>query len=368
MMVCFLTAACSVSGKKSTYVDLEPSITPTIQSTSLASTPTFTIIPVISTLEIPLISVDNLSQLSVLSSWKIDHVYDLAFSPDSTWLVTVEDDGIHKYDAINKDHKVLFVSGYEATFSRDGTSIGIIKTIGSVDIYDPYDMSLKRRVTSTDACKVSYNLSLNHDGTVMATSWEVEGGRNTPSVSAVGLIDLQSLDCTVLYPRIGGQVMSLEFDSRSNYIVISTTYSTTFLWDIAQNRQACSFKGSRAKFKPSDPVLAVFEESVIVLWDPTDCKVINVFGGFPDDAFPWFVNELMDFSPDGRLLAAAMGSRLQVWDTLNVELVYENDQTPQTFAKVIFSLDGRYILTENHEWIDGSVSTEGHLTLWAVND
>ena len=269
---------------------------------------------------------------------------------------------------INKDHKVLFVSGYEATFSSDGTSIAIIRSIGSVDIYDPYKMSLMRRVTSIDGCEVSYNLALNHDGTMMATSWEVEGGRNIPSVSAVGLTDLQSLQCAVLYPRIDGQIMSLEFDSKSNYLVISTTNSTTLLWDIAQKRQVCSFVGSRAKFKPSDPVLAIFEESVIVLWDPTECEVINVFGGFPDDAFPWFVDELMAFTPDGRLLAAAMGSRLQVWDTLDVELVYENDQTPQTFARVIFSPNGRYMVTENHEWINGSVSAEGHLLLWAVSD
>ena len=319
------------------------------------------------TSQFAVITTPNLSELSVVLSWAAPRVYQLSFSPNGGWFAVAEEDGIHRIDVSGQADELVFPGGYSFSFSGDGNALAVRTLAGPNAIYDPRDLSFVANLPTLGGCPIGYNFALNNDATVLATGWEVEGGRNVPSSSAIGVINLRARQCDVALPRIPGEIVSLGFDHEGRYLAVSTTAGTTFVWNVEENRQACSLLGVSSRFNPAESVLAVFEGRLIVLWDPATCEVVHRLGGMPEDAFPWLVAELIGISPNGSLLAAALGSRLQIWDTQAVELIYTADRAPQTFARVDFSPDGRYIVTENHEWIEGSVSSGARLLLWAVS-
>jgi len=316
----------------------------------------------------PPIARDNLRRLSILASWETGPLRDLAFARDSSWFAASQDDGLHAYFVPTLEEELIVPDVLDFAFSGDGSALLVTSFFGETAVYDPRDLARPPERPASAPCRLQYDFALGNAASTLASAWEIRGGRNELPVWAVGLASARSRECLEILPAIDGEVVSIEFDGADSYLATSTTWSTTFVWSIAENRLSCALRGFDSRFNPSEPTIAVFEGPLIVLWDPTTCQVVHRLGGMPDDSFPWLVDDLMDFTPDGILLAAALGPALLFWDTDDVELVHQIDLAPQTFERVAISPDGRYMVTENHEWIEGAVSLDGRLLLWAVED
>jgi hypothetical protein len=273
--------------------------------------------------------------------------------------------------ATRKDELVI-PHGLWFAFSADGSSIAVHANdqgwYRGTAVYSTGDLTNSEAVHDRPPCSLAdaYIMALSPDANVLAFARIEDWPTDWEPASSIAQIDLVSGDCYLTFPRILGQVASLAFDRSGSYLAASSDHGETYLWDIRGDRQACSFRGNLAQFGGSEPILAVREDRLIVLWNPATCSFVHRLGGTPEGAFPWQISEAMDFSADGTLFAAATGSVLQVWDTLDVDLVREIDRSPQTFTRVIWSPDGRYVVTENHNWAGDTLLPGSQLLLWAI--
>ncbi len=115
-----------------------------------------------------------------------------------------------------------------------------------------------------------------------------------------------------------GWVASLAFSPVGELLASTALDGTTRLWDPVAGRQLVNAEGACFRFSADGRHLAFRRGGRVGVWEVADgreCRVLH--HGRVGNRAPWLSYkgpEMVDFSPDGRLLASAAGDGVRLWD------------------------------------------------------
>jgi len=290
----------------------------------------------------------------------------LAFSPNGRWLAKTSasyDTGITMWDVA---HRIKIETPSKClcskiAFSPDGTLIAVGQSYNTIALLNPISMQQVRTMEasgqwvsdiafSTDGKMLmawGYQQASAHDATEgFITVWNVANGERTHVVNTryqfikdavfspdgtqiaiaslyeqeVELWDITS-EKTVLILTLSlgasGSVNSVAFSPDGKLLATGDSMGNVILWNVGNGQQVRVLNSgadwiNNVEFSPDGALLASGNgESSFTLWSTTNSEEIGKFPLFKDDEeigeFPVYdkVENLVAFSPDGRLLASA---------------------------------------------------------------
>ena len=244
-----------------------------------------------------------------------DFVWSVAFSPDSTTLASVAEDGVILWDVVTRK-KIAHLVGpsHSVSFSRDGTVLAIA-SFRSVKLWDV--ATRENIATLEEPSRFLYSMVLSPDGTTLAT-----GG----SVGVVKLWDVTTREnIATLEGHIGG-VNSVVFSLDGATLASGSEDGTVKLWDVATRENIATLEEhtdfvQSVAISPDGKLLASgSSDGTALLWEMATREPIAIVGKSQRDITS------VAFSPDGLLLAVAtietaegMGSTVRLWDMVTHE-------------------------------------------------
>jgi WD40 repeat protein len=207
-----------------------------------------------------------------------DGLHEIAFSPDSRWLVTTGgEQGIVMWDVQatwdgTEPSQVFSLkadsSVYAVAFSLDGKWLAA----GGSDQTTIWDLSRREPLQPI----------LNQAGSIVSVSFSQDGKRLATG-SANGSVYVWDLNADKSQPvhrfDINGQAMSAEFSPNGEWLAVGSSDPFAYLFDMQKGEEA-------ARIPHSDKVTSV------------------------------------DFSPDGKYLATASRKVVEVWDVASIPAIY----------------------------------------------
>ena len=326
-------------------------------------------------------------------------INSIAYSPDGTTLATAGGTEAYLWDAETGKHKATLIEHADGVnslmYSSDGKTIAT--TIGDYTVFLWDADTRKRKATLIGHTNSINSVAYSPDGKTIATAsrdhtvrlWDTNTGKTKKKLedhTGWGLSVAYSPDGTTLATAIGNKTHLWDANAEKNkdtlkghlfgtwgyiYSVVYSPDGKTIataskgevrLWDAETGKNKGALKGHMCPadfvtYSPDGKTIATAigsphhrqHDEIISLWDAStgvhkkDCKNSKkeVFG---------FVKSLM-YSPDGKTIAAAIGSKVLFWDA-------ETGKQHETIIKggtswissVAYSPDGKIIaIAGEHE-------------------
>jgi len=203
-----------------------------------------------------------------------------------------------------KDMKRLVTGRREnlVRFSPDGSRLGALEADGSaVEIWDIASGNL---ATTLVAAQKLTSFAWSHDGELVAA-----GSQDGP------IIVWEAQSGTIRAQMEGHQspVMAVAFSHRGDLLASASWDNTLRLWDHARGHQLVLYRSqdTQLHFSEDDQVVAhAIASDTVKLLEVAHSTGYQRLGGGPNALNSWSV----EFSPDGRLLAAGTMGGLRLWD------------------------------------------------------
>lgn len=312
------------------------------------------------------------AQLAVLPDTS-DGIFDLAFSPDGRWLVTVSNDDLVEIWAASGETEAtgeaisaanarqvqlldavdLGQTATEAVFSPDGNTVAIATGSGQIWYWDLATSQTAQAVSrhAEWVYRLAYDqvsgslLSVSKDGQVRAQGGAAGSGLGATGhvgeVSALAILPDGSAAVT------SGQDGTLRFWQLPELQLLSTaTAHPDWVWVVA-----VAPAGNRLASAAADGSIQVWQLREDSSGDPSINLTSNLSG---HTAAVWG----LDFSPDGRRLASGAWDRtVRVWDTASGAQRMVLEGHTDWVYDVAYSLDGTLL---------ASASADGTVRLWSA--
>jgi WD40 repeat protein len=294
--------------------------------------------------------------------------YHITFSPDSKVLARTGLDAVKLYNvsgpgapAVPAEPRRIFmplraptgkVLPFNCTaFSKDGKTLYIGGTDGTVYLYDPDNGQLQGQLKGHSAEIKA--LALGPDGTRLA------------SASADHSARLWQLDVVAHSRDLAGHegpVWTAYFSADGRRLVSASGDKTARIWDAISGKMLHALKGHElgvtlALFSPEGKtVVSAGGDKVLHLWDADKGELLRTCKGHTGTV------TCADFSPDGKtIVSGGADQALKLWDAASVKELWSGGEPLSVVAAVAFSPDGKQIASGH---IDQSVrlwNTEGKL-------
>jgi len=301
------------------------------------------------------ITTENASRLAVARQVQLSTPYEISWSPDGSALLVLEGNGATRLEAETLEVSEQFafeIPVMVASVSPDGESVAYSENGSTIFI-----KNLRRAQAALviDPGELIGGLDFSPDGkTLLANSMEE---------FAVLLWDIES---GLESGRLGGfetaaPVYTARFGDDGRHI-LWIARGTLQSMEIASGEMGALISHedfiSDATLSPDGIVLAAAAAGtvrgeyspVLYLWDPASGEALGVL------PYSEPFNRLA-FSPDSRLIAAANGARITIWDVVDPQQVADLDSGADIIRALAFSPDGSTL---------ASAGDDGTLTLWQV--
>jgi hypothetical protein len=303
--------------------------------------PTVTLSPT-PTLGFPIISRDNVSQISEIGRWQTNPSLKVIWNDSSTEIAIPElFDIVTVYDVNSFQYKQISYNEYKQLnpilFTDETAEKGNCSqsSVGDIHIISP-------------------------DKTILVTGWSY--GHKQPQKTVINLWDLAEKKCILQLPEYDGALTALAFIPSGNYLIFSTDWST-YVWNVKKSEITCQVNHAwGAIVYPAEKDVVVLSDGLNQtgglsgLWNVEKCEKIQ--------EYPFSINNPV-FSSNGELLVGTKDNRILISDAKTGELLKEIDLPLNTYLDLSFSPDGRYLLL----WDYGLIGTENNknkFVLWAV--
>ncbi len=283
-------------------------------------------------------------------------VWDVAFTPDGSRLVTSDDRTAWIWDA-NIGEKLFTVAGHTATvwgvtINPDGSLLATASADGTAKIWDiATGQELLRLTDHTDSVN---DVAFSTDGARLAT------------VSGDGTAKVWDLTTGKELLTLAGhtdQVLSVAFSPDGTRLATSSIDQTAKVWDLSPDHETLGFFSGTVYdfvFSPDGRRLATSSaRGTATVWDAGTGQALLTVS---DQGHTQPLNEVefsldqsrlapgVDFSPDGTRLALASSDKTaRIWDaTTGPELLTLTGHTDFVNG-IVFSPDGAYLATASED-------------------
>jgi eukaryotic-like serine/threonine-protein kinase len=251
-----------------------------------------------------------------------DHTGFYAFSADGRRLAVPQPDAsITLYDLVSGEQRSLGPDHRATTvaFRPDGRQLAFTRhqSLHEVHILDVETNQVVRRLSHPDDVRT---LAWSADGRLLAAGCD---DRN------VHVWDTQGWNEQALLEGHQSYVTAVAFSPAGDLLASAAWDGTTRLWDPVSGRQLVSTPGTLLQFSADGGRLAFQRGGRLGLWEVADgreCRVLH--HGRVGNRAPWRNckgPQMLDFSPDGRLLLSAADDGVRLWDVAgHREVAYLN--------------------------------------------
>ena len=289
-------------------------------------------------------------------------VYAVSFSPDETTLASGLADGRIKLWDVAAGTNIATLSDLElrpfgissVVFSRDGKTLASGSRTQEIDLWDVetgFHLATLEENPARSKFLRHIPVSFSPDGSILA-SGSYDGD------STVKLWDVATRTWIATLTDHERWVESVAFSRDGRILASGAGDGVVILWDVATKENIASLKHRAAvgsvAFSPDESTLAVgLPFGQIKLWDLATETNIATFEG----QVSWTTSlSSVSFSLDGRILAAAAGETVSLWDVEkgNAKTLYGHNNVGNSMS---FSWDGTTL---------ASGSWDGTVKLWDV--
>ena len=240
--------------------------------------------------------------------WEVSSV---SFSPDGLLLVS-ESFGTIKLWDVGTQENIVTLEGGVALFSPGGSLLAFL----SIDGIKLWDVGIQENIATLEGhtdVAWSVGLSFSLDGSLLASG------------SSDGTIKLWNVATQENIATLEGhtsQIFSMSFSPDGMLLASLSQSGAVNLWDVetkehttlSQGKYTEAFGSHLVSFSPDGSLLAFALGDAVALWDVKKGSLISLLEGyvFPGDTPIHFVS----FSPDGTLLAsvAFIFNTIKLWD------------------------------------------------------
>ncbi len=303
------------------------------------------------------IRADNAAQLEVVKEAKVQAVYGISWSTDSSIILAANEILATRLDS--QSLEVLDTYKFEkpaGVFSTapDGRTVAISND--NLDLYlvdtstaeSAFSMNPGYFIGNVDFAPDGLSLLTSSQDEIAVTLWDAATGKE------IGAYTGFETAAPMYAAKYGEDGFHIIWMARGTVQLMHTgdgQFGPVFDHEDFVMDAALSLDGDLLATAAAGTVGEEFT-TAIFLWDASSGEQSGVL------AYPESITRLA-FSPDGRLIAAASGSTLTLWDTVDMQLLAELDGHADRITSLAFSPDGTSIAT---------ASADGTLALWQVAD
>ena len=275
-------------------------------------------------------------------------IWSAAFSPDGSHVVTASDDQtVRLWDAVT-GKAITVLQGHEgfvysAVFSPDGNRIASASGDGTARIWD---VETGNEITIFEG----------HYGAVDEAIFSPDGERivTTSDDGTARVWDVNTGDLVFFLRGHERKVKGAAYSSDGTHIVTASSDGTARIWDAATGEEIAILRGHRksvrsAVYSPNDAhVLTASLDGTARIWSANAGSSLALTEAHGDhygsnDFSPY--GSLVDFSPDGMLVAAVLAGNntVRVWNALTGSEVGTVAESDGVIADAKFLSDSLWI-------------------------
>jgi WD40 repeat protein len=279
-------------------------------------------------------------------------VYSIAFSPDGKLLVSAsEDETVRIWDiAAGKCTRSVSAhkgGAYSAVFSPDG---GLIASAGADKAVNVWNACTGICLQTLRCKNEMRSVTFSPDGKLLASC----GGFNE---GIVHIWDTTTWECVKTITGHEEAACCVVFSPDGKTLASSDDYDQVKIWDVETGKCIRTLEGDaishreatiyNIRFSPDGGLLgAACEDGLVLLWNWRTGKRCHKFGEYnPIDAG----SPSLAFCPRSRILAAGCPDKnIRVWDTttgkcLRTLIPFAGEEYPPMVLSLDFSPDGRFL-------------------------
>jgi WD40 repeat protein len=269
------------------------------------------------------------------------------YAPDGQFLLLSTMAGVYKYDSATGQE--IWYRCCEAggiALSPDGKLAAVSNNLGVVDLVDVESGDTTMTLTVGDAQSLATaiirSIAFSSDGKTLVAL--------TDTVSLWNVADGQKL--LTLQPE--GNVGTATFSPDGMYLVVGTDEGAVILSADTYETVQYAFDGTYIRdleFSPDGKQLAANARESILLWD---METMQLSQEIVVDGQVFFFSDIA-YSPDGKFLAAGSWENMILWSMPDAQ---ERQVLQGEFSEIVFTPDSEILLTNNFN----------DLTFWDVNN
>lgn len=287
------------------------------------------------------ITLDTVADIEYLgrldASGRKSTVFNWAISPDGTQLIALNNDLLMEWNLVTGGLN-FNTSRQDVTtvlYSSDKNEIYGIKPDGTVFVY--------RSITGAEMTTIKL-----HESYYGVISYDDQRGRLAVAGQdgTIKVWDLQERTSLVTIDAHDDAIVDIALSSDGTRLATTGVDGTIKLWDWEAKTQLAEYDLQDAialnmVFSPDDTQLAVATPNFVAIWDVITGELDYVLQSGTDTA-----NEVLAFSPDGRLLmTAGEQGNMRIWNAESANLEIELPEIGGSRVDGVFSPDSTLLIT-----------------------